>query len=266
VVVVAVQIFRVASAIGGVVFTLLAVGFLVGWPWVEALWPFILDETRLGQIFLASIALAIGLPAFWIAASGSVRSAFAGTIDLVVMVALMTAYLLSRSGDRPELRTYALGTAVAGLVLLAAALFARSQPWVDDQAMPTVVRIAFVVFIVALVAVATQLIRAAPTIFPWPLAPESSAMYGFIFLGAAVYFLVGAIEGRSGAATGQMIGFLAYDAVLIGPFISRFSTVPPAHRPSLVVYTGVVVVSGLLALWVLLVARETRLVRRRATA
>jgi hypothetical protein len=256
-------VFRAASAVAGVLFTALAVGFLVGWPWAEGLWPFILDETRLGQLFLSSIAIAIALPALYIGATGSVRSAASGSFDLVVMFGAMTAYLLSRSGERAELRTYAAGTAVAAVVLLAAAVQAQRRPWIDDRPMPGPLRVAFVGFAVALVLVGTQLVRQSPHIFPWPLAPESSVMYGLIFYGAAVYFVIGVIERRWASATGQLIGFLAYDLVLIGPFLQRMGEVPEAHRTSLLIYTGVLLVSGALATWYLLIDPSTRIIGSR---
>lgn len=247
-------LFRASSAVGGVVFIVLTVGFLLSWDWVTNLWPFILDETRLGHLFLASIALAIGLPAVWIAATGSVRSAASGTIDLVVMFGAMTWYLLSQ-----DLTAYAIGTGLLGVVLLGAFAYSQREPWTDDRPMPRLLLVAFVVFAFALVAVGTQLVRQSPHIFPWPLAGESSVMYGFIFYGAAVYFVVGALERRWAAAAGQLIGFLAYDLVLIGPFLARFDDVPPDHRPSLVVYTAVLVVSGALAAYYLFVDRRTRI-------
>ena len=252
-------VFRVASAVAGLAFTLLTVGFVAGWTWVEQLWPFILDETRLGQVFLSSITLAIALPAVWVAVTGSVRSAAAGSINLVVMFGAMTLYLLNQSGDRPELRSYAIGAAAAAIILFGAFVHAQRQPWLDERRMPTPLRVAFVVFAVALVLVAVQLIREGPHIFPWPLAGGSSVMYGLIFLGAAVYFVVGFLEARWASATGQLIGFLAYDLVLIVPFIQRFGNVPAEHRPSLIVYTAVLVVSGAIAIWYLLLDSATRL-------
>ncbi|MEX2621677.1 MAG: hypothetical protein WD250_15790 [Egibacteraceae bacterium] len=187
-------------------FVALTAGFLLSWDRATALWPFIPDETRLGHVFIASITIAIGLPALWIAASGSLRPAAAGTADLLVTFAAMSLYLFARSGgDRPGLARYAVGAAAG----------------------------AFVVICAALLLVATLLVRQTPHVFPWPLAPESSAMYGFIFYGAAVYFLIGAIERRWASAAGQLIGFLAYDLVLIVPFVRHLVTVSPAHRPSL---------------------------------
>lgn len=251
-------VFRAASAVAGLVFTLLAVGFFAGWAWVERLWPFILDETRLGQIFLSSIALAIAMPLVWVAVTGSVRSAAAGSINLIVMFGAMTAYLLNQAGDRPELRAYAVGTAAAAFIFVVAFLHSQRQPWLDERSMPTPLRVGFVGSAIALVLVAMQLISESPRIFPWPLAAGSSVMYGLIFLGAAVYFVVGALEGRWASATGQLIGFLVYDLVLIIPFAQRFGTVPAEHRPSLIVYTAVLVVSGATAIWYLLLDPATR--------
>ncbi len=54
-------------------------------------------------------------------------------------------------------------------------------------------------------------------------------------------------------------GFLAYDLVLIVPFLKHFATVNAAHRPSLVVYTAVLVYSGVLAAYYLFVHASTHL-------
>jgi hypothetical protein len=56
-----------------------------------------------------------------------------------------------------------------------------------------------------------------------------------------------------------LLGFLAYDLVLIGPFLQHFSTVRPEMRLSLVLYTAVVVYSGLLAIYFLFLHPPTRL-------
>lgn len=243
-------------------FVALTAGFLLSWDWATALWPFIPDETRLGHVFIASITIAIGLPALWIAASGSLRSAAAGSADLVVMFTAMSLYLFAHSGgDGPGLARYGVGAAAMALTLLAAFGYAQRQPWMDPRPMPRPLRGAFAVICVVLLVVATLLVRQTPHVFPWPLAPESSVMYGFIFYGAAVYFLVGAIEGRWASAAGQLIGFLAYDLVLIVPFVRHLATVPPAHRPSLIVYIGVLAASSAMAVYYLLVKPETRITR-----
>ena len=98
-----------------------------------------------------------------------------------------------------------------------------------------------------------------PNIFPWPLSPENSVFYGSIFLGAMCYFLYGVIYPCWGNAKGQLLGFLAYDLVLIVPFLQHFAAVRPEKLLSLTIYTAVVSYSGLLAIFFLLVHAPTRL-------
>ena len=54
------------------------------------------------------------------------------------------------------------------------------------------------------------------------------------------------------------MGFLAYDLVLIAPFLMHFATVDPVLRNNLVVYVTVLVYSGGLAAYYLFVERRTR--------
>jgi hypothetical protein len=49
-----------------------------------------------------------------------------------------------------------------------------------------------------------------------------------------------------GNAQGQLPGFLAYDLVLIVPFLNHFATVKSDLRIKLVLYTGVLIYSGAL--------------------
>jgi hypothetical protein len=55
------------------------------------------------------------------------------------------------------------------------------------------------------------------------------------------------------------LGFLAYDLVLIMPFLQHFSDVLPEQRASLIVYTTVLVLSAGLAVYYLFIHRATRL-------
>ena len=84
-------------------------------------------------------------------------------------------------------------------------------------------------------------------------------IFGFIYLGAAAYFIYGVLDPRWPNAQGQLVGFLAYDLVLIGPFVDRFDEVHGGELTSLIVYTAFVAYSGLLAIYYLFVAPETRI-------
>ena len=59
-------------------------------------------------------------------------------------------------------------------------------------------------------------------------------------------------------AAGQLLGFLVYDLVLLGPFLRHFGVVAPAHRASLTVYTAVLLVSAALAVYYLFIHPATR--------
>ena len=109
-----------------------------------------------------------------------------------------------------------------------------------------------------LIGAGTALVLGAD-IFPWPLDDESSLMFGLIYLGAAAYFITGFLDPGWPNAAGQLIGFLAYDLVLIGPFVDRFGEVSGGQLTSLIVYTAFVVYSGALAAYYLFGAPDTRL-------
>ena len=81
-------------------------------------------------------------------------------------------------------------------------------------------------------------------------------IFGFIYLGAAVYFLYGFVQPRWSNAAGQLIGFLAYDIVLIGPFVDRFDEVTGRQLLSLIIYSAVLVFSGALAFYYLFVGEN----------
>ena len=95
-------------------------------------------------------------------------------------------------------------------------------------------------------------------VFPWDLNPDSSVIFGCIFLGDAFYFLYGLFRPRWGNAFGQLLSFLAYDVVLIVPFISLINTVKPERMLNLIVYIGVLIYSGGLAAYYLLINPQTR--------
>jgi hypothetical protein len=90
-----------------------------------------------------------------------------------------------------------------------------------------------------------------------------SVVAGAIFLGAAAYFAYALARPRWTNAGGQLAGFLAYDLVLIVPFLTRFQNVYSGWSLSLTVYIVVVIGSGILAAWYLFVAPDTRIFRPR---
>jgi hypothetical protein len=59
-------------------------------------------------------------------------------------------------------------------------------------------------------------------------------------------------------AAGQLIGFLAYDIVLIVPFVTRLPMTASEFRLGLTIYSAVVTLSGLLAIYYLFINKATR--------
>jgi len=113
-------------------------------------------------------------------------------------------------------------------------------------------------FVVVLVLVGSGILLHIPNVFAWKLQPTSSALLGWFFLGAACYFLYGLVHPSWQKACGQLWAFLAYDLVLIVPYLLHFALVRPGQLPSLLINTLVMLYSGALAIYYLLVKKETR--------
>jgi hypothetical protein len=134
----------------------------------------------------------------------------------------------------------------------------RRLPIQDARPLPRTVYSSFVVFVVLLACVGGALLLRTPNIFPLLLGPAASAVIGSAFLGSAAYFLYGLWFPLWGAVRAPLWGFLAYDLVLIAPLVARVGVVDSAHRPALMLNIAVLVFSGALAVYYLLIARATR--------
>lgn len=244
---------------GGVLALAFAVGFFLQAPWATWIWP--VPAARLSNIFVSSILASIGAPVVWIALADEPRAMAGGAFDLAlsnaaIAVAAMVSY---RNGGPPSLLPFAAFAAMMVVLNAGLYVYSRRLPFRDTRPTPALVRYSFAGFGLALLLAGTALVMLRPNILPWPLSPENSVFYGCIFLGAMVYFLYGVVYPSWGNAKGQLLGFLAYDLVLIGPFLQHFSTVRPEMRLSLILYSAVVAYSGLLAIYFLFLHRPTRL-------
>jgi hypothetical protein len=232
-----------------------AAGFLMGWRDVVRIWPFL--AYGLTPVFLASIVAAIAAPVIWIGLSGEFAALRGGAANLLISGGGIAAYGLSQSWGDPvgRVQTFAiihLGVAMVALLLL---VVSQGASWRDDRPTPVIVRIAFGIFGLGLVAVGTALVLRLE-VFPWPLDDDTSIVYGLIFVGAAVYFAYGLWRPVWGNAKGQLVGFLAYDLVLIVPFVRLWFSSPSL---SLAVYLAVIAGSALLAIWYLALSPRYRL-------
>lgn len=228
---------------------LIALALFLQWPVATAVWPW--PDTRLSYIFLASIGAAIAAPLLWLGWIGDAAALRGGALNLGltnlgIAVTALVLYPLPPG-------TVVLGVAAMGALVLSAAIYwaVRARPLQASPPTPLPVRVSFGLFVVLLVLVGGALLLEQP-VFPWPLPPPSAMIYGWIFLGAALYFLDGLLRPYWHNAKGQLLGFLAYDLVLIVPFLGHFANVLPQHRLSLTIYVAVLVYSGALAVYYLL--------------
>ncbi len=134
----------------------------------------------------------------------------------------------------------------------------RQVPWADPRPMPQPVRVSFGAFAVILIGAGVGLLLHA-SIFPWQLGQETSVMFGLVFLGAATYFSYGVLDPHWGNAVGQLAGFLAYDLVLLAPFLERFTTARGGSLASLIIYVAFLLYSGALASYYLFTSSATRI-------
>lgn len=83
-------------------------------------------------------------------------------------------------------------------------------------------------------------------------------MIGWIFIGDAFYFLYALIFPRWHNARAQLWSFLACDVVLLPPLLEFTSSVRPERTISLTIYLAVLVYSAAVAVYYLLLNRDTR--------
>lgn len=240
---------------------LFAVAFLFQWPFAIQLWPWAAPSV-LSYIFIASILAAAAISTFCCAASET-YSALAGiALDYIVIFAPVGVYAFFNATRPGESALVWFGIACVFGAIFGVALFAWSRriPLATKPPIPALVRWSFAAFILALVIVGARMILREPNILPWSLTEDLSVVFGFMFLGAGVYFAYALLYRSWANATGQLAGFLAYDLVLIVPFLQRVTTIAPQFRASLIIYIVVVIYSGLLACYYLFAQPQTRII------
>jgi hypothetical protein len=249
---------RYLAVLGGLIFLVMALGFIFQIQLVTGIWPW--SDGRLSYLFIGSILAAVSVAMLWIGWTGEFGALPAGSLNVLVIAIATSIYFfqLGLQTARPNMMPLGIMGVFAAIVSGAAFLWSRRLTLNDSRPMPLLVRVSFGVFMVTLILTGGALILRVP-IFPWPLNPDSSVIFGCIFLGDAFYFLYGLVYPRWHNALGQLLSFLAYDLVLIIPFLLLFPTVKPEYLVSLIVYVAVLIYSGALAVYFLFVHSKTRL-------
>jgi hypothetical protein len=249
---------RAALVVTGIFSLSAAAGFTLHLEPFAEIWP--LDDAVAVDRFLGAYLAGIGASLLWIGISGELRAAVAGAISLtVVYISLAIKSLTLPLGPAgPHLRPVELLCVVAACISAGIALWFRRFRIRDRQPLPRLVQIAFVVFVLLLAVVGLAMQFGLSFSYYVALGPAAAALVGSSFLGSAAYFLCSLVLPVWGNARAQLWGFLAYDLVLLAPLASRLSSVDAAHWSALVVYVAVLVLSGMLAIYYLLIAPAMR--------
>jgi hypothetical protein len=253
---------RAALWVVAAVQAVMALGFVFQVAAVTGLWPFP-GATPLTNIFIGSIFGAAAASTAWCLVMRSDRGLAGIALDYLAILVPFSVFAFVHAasgagGASGHVTLFGIACVAGALVGLALLRWSVGHPWRDPRPTPRLVRGSFGFFVIALVIVASLLIARVPDILPWPVTPELSTLIGIMFLGAAAYFAYGVVTPRWENAGGQLAGFLAYDVVLIVPFLVRLPTIDERVRVNLVVYTAVVTFSGLLAIWYLFLDPRTR--------
>jgi len=251
------NVLRYTVLIGGTLILALGLGFAFQLPPATATWPW--PDGRLSYLFLGSILAAVSAAMLWVGWTGSWGALPAGSLNVLVISLLAGGYFAYLLADgRAELLTFVVVSLLAALASAGAFLWSRRLPLPDERPTPKLVIISFWIFTTALVLTGGALLLRLP-VFPWAVNPDSSIIFGSIFLGDAFYFIYGLWKPRWSNAIGQLLSFLAYDLVLIVPFFQLFGTVKPELLPNLAVYVAVLLYSGAVAIYFLFAHRPTRI-------
>lgn len=231
-----------------------AVGFALRLPSIVQFWPW--QDTRLSHIFIGSVCGAFAAGALWTwwrRNWGAARPSLAGLSVLFLLTGLYLAYRASAADPLP-VGPHAAVFLVSGVG--AALLFFLVGPNVSaGKQLPRLVRLSCTVFAVVLLLTGIGLIARYANIFPWPLSPESSTVFGCFFLGLAAVYALTARSGGVPEGIVVMLGFLVYDLILLPPLLGHFAAVAPERMPSLVIYVAVLGYSAVIALYLLLAER-----------
>jgi hypothetical protein len=240
-------------------------GLFLQQPWATRvwLWP---QAPPLSNVFMSSVGAAIALPVLWASLSGKLGALRAGALDLLVTYVGLAFYLIPAASQlgQPQLRVYGWLFGLSIPAMVGVYFYSRRFPLSDGRPAPALVRWTFLALSLWLIPVGFGLVRCWPHVFPWPLAPDMSVVYGWIFLGAAVYMLHGFFWPSWDNACGQLLGYLIYDLVLIVPYLKLVPVVKPEHQMSLTIYLTVIIYTGLLAIYYLFIHPATRLWARKS--
>ena len=240
---------------GGILVFMVGLGFSFQVGLVTSLWPW--PDGRLSYLFVGSILVAASASLLWIGWTGELGALAGGTLNLFAMSSSSTIYFFYLiANGRSELLLYAIGGVVIAITCAVIFLITRKIPLQDERPTPKLVRYSYWVFSILLCLVSSAMILRIQ-VFPWPVNPDSSVIFGCIFLGSAVFYSYPQLSLRWHNSLGQLLSFLFYDIILIYPFLVLFKTVKPELMLNLILYVAVLVYSSGLAIYFLFINKKS---------
>jgi hypothetical protein len=242
----------------GIVQLVLAAGFFFQQSWATSLWP--VPDTRLSYAFIAAILAGGAAPLIWIALAEQFGGLTGYGLSFGILyggMALAALLYFIRS------QTFAFGGFALVIGIMAALgffLFINTRRnIVDSQPTPRIVRLAFLVEVLVLAGAGVLLLLQVPNTLPWTVPPESSVLYGWVFLGLAFYYLYAVLNPQWVHALGPLLGFLVYDLVLFSPLFARFGDLQPEHIFGQIAASFIILFSAALGIYYVFINPATRL-------
>jgi hypothetical protein len=237
-----------------------ALGYIFQWPFATQLWPLpYTNQTTfffIGSIFAAGAASTV-----WCLVTKEYGALAGVSLDYTAIFIPTAIFTFEISVSSSALRAFSVVALIGAVFGLGMLLWSLRIPIRDPRPMPRLVRWSFVVFVIALIIVGGRMVLKESNILPWNVMMAGQVLYGWMFLGAAAYFTYALVRPSWHNSAGQLVGFLAYDVVLIVPFLLLLPTIDSDRLPSLIIYILVVSFSGLLAIYYLFINPTTRMVR-----
>lgn len=242
---------RWAFALVGLADLILGLGFYTQAPWAMALWPW--SQEKLDLALLSSFLIAGAGSVLWIAWSAEWGAMVGALLDVAVFNGGTALWLWSRGETVPAVVFTGMGVGV--LATLGAVW---KIPIRDVRPADRLLKGSFWIFMVALLLAGGGMLLHHP-VLPWPISPESSTLFGFLFFGSAFYFAWGLYRPSWHNMKGQLIAFLLYDLVLTQPYLDMgYQDSDSLNWNSLIIYWTVILYSSGLALFYLFFSGRTK--------
>ncbi len=244
---------------------------------IKEMWPW--EGEAMTYRFAAAYLFAFAGSLLWIAISREMAGLKGISLTVIVNAFGMSVFLAIYSvrHQTTELIPNLVGMiAILGCGLYSIGWSSKIAP-IQTNPTPKTVRDSMVVFPLILMIASIRLILQSSNVFPWDPQPQWSTIIGLCLMGSVFYFGFGAIDGRWVHAGGQFAGFLAYDLVLIPPYLRMLnaddgvvtasasgftSYASNVNDGPLYIFLTAIGISLVMSVWYLFLDRRTRMFAR----